>query len=148
MMQEAIHTFSWPGMFPDMYQIKNFMVVIVMQSTMIENSWILKKMQSCRNGEYTHKRVPLVEQGLLTSHEHLSSTPGFSWVLVTRSLVLCVMFCRSLFVILSFFSFGHCVVYPSSIYVFWLNLWFGIFKLFYALHQVWWASTENFEKML
>jgi hypothetical protein len=29
------------------------------------------------------------------------------------------MFCRSLFVLLSFFSFGHCVVFPSSIYGFW-----------------------------
>jgi hypothetical protein len=31
---------------------------------------------------------------------------------VTRSLILCVMFCRSFFVLL-WFSFGHCVVYPS-----------------------------------
>ena len=37
--------------------------------------------------------------------------PGFSGVHVTRSLVLSVMYC-----VLSFctFSFGHCVVCPSS----------------------------------
>ena len=35
---------------------------------------------------------------------------GFSGVHVARSPVVCVMFCRSLFVLLSFFSFGHCVV--------------------------------------
>jgi hypothetical protein len=33
------------------------------------------------------------------------------------------MFCRSLFVLL-YFSFGHCVVCSSSIYGFWLLLWY------------------------
>ena len=68
-------------------------------------------------------RVPLVEQELFTLPEHLSSPPVFSGVRVTQSLVLCVMFCRSLFVLL-FFSFGHCVVYFSSIDGFWLPLWY------------------------
>ena len=37
--------------------------------------------------------------------EHLSfPPPGFSQVRVARSLVFCVMFCRSLFVLLSFFA--------------------------------------------
>ena len=40
---------------------------------------------------------------LNTRPEHLSSPPVFSAVRVSRSLVLCVVFCRSLFVILSFF---------------------------------------------
>jgi hypothetical protein len=38
------------------------------------------------------RRVPLVEQELLTLPEHLSSSPVFSGVRVTRSLVLCVFF--------------------------------------------------------
>ena len=69
------------------------------------------------------QRVPLVEQELLTLPEHLSSPPVFSGVRVTRSLVLyvCVVdrylsFCT--------FSFGHCVVCSSSIYRFWLPLWY------------------------
>ena len=33
------------------------------------------------------------------------------------------MFCRSLFVLL-YFSFGHCVVCSSSIYGFWMLLWY------------------------
>ena len=49
-------------------------------------------------------------------------TPGLSGVCVTRSLVVCVMFCRSFFFLASFFSFGHCVVCPSSIYEFRLPL--------------------------
>ena len=61
-------------------------------------------------------RVTLVEQKLLILSEHLISPSVFSVVRVTRSLVLCVMFCRSLF--------GHCVVCPSSIYGFWLPLWY------------------------
>jgi hypothetical protein len=46
--------------------------------------------------------------------------PVFSYVRVAKPLVFCVMFCRSLFVLLSFFC--HCVVCPS-IYGFWLPLW-------------------------
>ena len=42
-----------------------------------------------------------------------SPLPDFSGVRVGRSLVFCVMFCRSLFVLLSFLC--HCIVCPSSI---------------------------------
>ena len=38
--------------------------------------------------------------------------PVFSGVRVARSFVFCVMFCRSLFVLLPFF-FCHCIVFPS-----------------------------------
>jgi len=60
---------------------------------------------------------------LLTIPEDLSSSPVFSRVRVTRSLVLCVCFVDYC---LSFcpFSFGHCVVCPSLIYGFWLPLWY------------------------
>ena len=47
--------------------------------------------------------MPLMEQELLSLPEHLSSPPGFSGVRVTRSLVLFVLFCRSLFGLLYFF---------------------------------------------
>jgi hypothetical protein len=39
-------------------------------------------------------------------------------------LVFCVVFYRSLFVVLHLFLFGHCVVCPSLIYGFWLPLWY------------------------
>jgi hypothetical protein len=51
---------------------------------------------------------PQVEQELLTLPEHLSSPSVFNRVRVTRSLVLCVMFCRLLFVHLSFFFWSLC----------------------------------------
>ena len=38
----------------------------------------------------------------------LSSTPDFNGVRVARSLVFCVMFCRSLYVLLSFFFWPLC----------------------------------------
>jgi len=64
-----------------------------------------------------------VEQELLTLPEHLSSPPVFSGVCVIQSLVLCVCFVdRWLF--FCTFSFGHCVVCSSSIYGFWLPLWY------------------------
>jgi hypothetical protein len=50
-------------------------------------------------------------------------TPDFSGVCVTRSLVLCVCFVDRCLSFCSF-SFGHCVVCPSSIYRFWLPLWY------------------------
>ena len=49
------------------------------------------------------RRVPLIKLELPTLPKHLSSPPVFNGVRVTRSLVLCVLFCRSLFAILSFF---------------------------------------------
>jgi hypothetical protein len=68
-----------------------------------------------------------VEEELLTFPEHLTSSPVFSGVRVTRSLVLCVYLVDRC---LSFctFSFGHCVVccgHTDSDYA------FGIFKLFF-----------------
>jgi hypothetical protein len=52
--------------------------------------------------------VSPVEQELLTLPKHLNSPPVFSGVRVARSLVFCVMFCRSLFVLLSFFLWPLC----------------------------------------
>jgi hypothetical protein len=71
------------------------------------------------------RRLPLVEEDLLTLPGNLSSPQVFSGVRVTRSLDLCVCFVDRC---LSFctFSFGHCVVCSSSIYGFGLPL-FGIF---------------------
>ena len=63
------------------------------------------------------RRVSLVEQELLTPPEHMSSSPVFSGVRVTRSIVLCICF-------VDHCSFGHCVVCSSSIYGFWLPLWY------------------------
>ena len=61
--------------------------------------------------------LKLVEHELDIFPQNLSSPPVFSGVRVTRSFVLCVMFCRSLFVLCTF-SFVHCVVCPSSIFGF------------------------------
>ena len=47
----------------------------------------------------------------------------FSGARVTRSLVLCVCLVDRCLSFCSF-SFGHCVVCPSSIYEFWLPLWY------------------------
>ena len=68
------------------------------------------------------RRLPLVEQELLTFPDHLSSPQVFSGVRVARSLVLCVMFCRSLFVLLSLFFCLLC-------YLSFLDLWILITPL-------------------
>jgi hypothetical protein len=75
-------------------------------------------------------RVPLVEQKLLTLLEHLSSSLVFNGVRVTRSLVLYVSFCRSLFVrpfVIFLFAILLFVLlqYTDSDYP------FDIFKLFF-----------------
>jgi len=51
------------------------------------------------------RRVPLVEQELLTLPEHMSSPAVFSWVRVTRSLVLYVCFVDCCLSILLYFLF-------------------------------------------
>ena len=75
--------------------------------------------------------MSLVEQGLFTLPEHLSSLPVFSEVL---SFVLYVCFVDRC---LSFcpFTFDHCVVCPS-IYGFWLPLWY-LQTLLYIPTLVW-----------
>ena len=55
----------------------------------------------------------------------------FSGVRVTRSLVLCVVFCISLFVLCTFFSFGHCVVFSFRFTD--SDNPFSIFKLFLTM---------------
>ena len=77
---------------------------------------------------------PLVEQELLTLWMFI---PILSGVRVTRSLTLCVMFCRLLFVL-----FGHYVVCSSLIYRFWylqtllvVNVIFYIIQLNYDTYQ-------------
>ena len=70
------------------------------------------------------RNVLLVEQELFTIPEHLGSSPVFSGVHGTPSLGFCVMFCKSLFVLFFSFSLVHCDVCPSSVYVFWLPLWY------------------------
>jgi len=52
-----------------------------------------------------------VERKSTTLPEHMSSSLVFSGVRVAESLVFCVVFWRSLFVLLSF-SFAHCMVCP------------------------------------
>jgi hypothetical protein len=48
----------------------------------------------------------------------------FCGVRVTRSLVSCVCFVDRFFFSFCTFSFGHCVVCPSSSYGIWLPLWY------------------------
>ena len=55
--------------------------------------------------------------GIAKPSEAPEFTPVFSGVRVALSLVFCVMFCGCCLSLRSF-SFGHCVVCPSSIYGF------------------------------
>jgi hypothetical protein len=57
------------------------------------------------------RRVPHVEQELFTLPGHPSSHSIFSGVRVARSLVFCVLFCRSLFVLLSFLFWPLCCLF-------------------------------------
>jgi hypothetical protein len=82
--------------------------------------------------DHLTRQVPLVEQELLTHLEHLSS---FRFLVGLRYpiFILCVCFLDRC---LSFcaFSFGHCAVYSSLNYGFWLPP-FGIFDLFLNRNQ-------------
>ena len=88
--------------------------VWVIQTSLTAPLFIFK----CQN----HPRIervsiyPLVS---LTILEHLSSPPAFCEVRFTRSLVLCAWF-----VYICPFVLFHCVVCSSSIYGFWLPLWY------------------------
>ena len=84
------------------------------------------------------RRVPLVEKELHTLKEHLCSSPVFSGVYVTQSLVLCVMFCRSLFVPLLFFFWPLCwsvLRFTDSDYRFSIFKLFLIYTLFFSQYD-------------
>ena len=72
------------------------------------NSWLITGFVT----EVT-RRVPHMEQELLTLPEHLSSPPVFSGVLVFS-----VMFCRSLFILSSFLFWPLCCPSFDSDYLF------------------------------
>ena len=61
------------------------------------------------------RQVPLVVQELIILPEHLGSTLVFSGVRFARSLVFCVLFCRSLFIVLSFWILLYMYMYLLSI---------------------------------
>ena len=64
------------------------------------------------------RRKSLVEQELPTLPEHLSSPPVFSGVRVARIEVFCVVFCRSLFVLLSVFFWRlYCLSFDLRILI-------------------------------
>ena len=101
-----------------------YVPLVVSTSRSFPHSWLI-------TGFVTRltRRVSLVEQKLFTLPGHLSSSPVFIGVRVTRSLVLyacfvnrCLSFCS--------FSFGHFVVCSSSICGFWLPLWYLYPELF------------------
>ena len=54
-------------------------------------------------------QMPLVEQELFTLPEHMNSHLVFSEVCITRSLVFSLVFCKSLFILLSFSFWPYCL---------------------------------------
>ena len=127
-------------------------LIYLSDDTIFQSLWFLSGFPWYRvaaNKEATELRVPFGKVEVITS-EILRSPPWFGWPLwnicvtndhgyvplvvntsppvfsgvrATRSLVLyacfvdrCLFFCT--------FSFGHCVVCSSSIYGFWLPLWY------------------------
>jgi hypothetical protein len=68
------------------------------------------------------RRVPLVEQELSTLPDHLSSPYVFSGVRVSRSLVLCVCFVLSLFVLLYIFFCPLCGLFFFELRILIINL--------------------------
>jgi hypothetical protein len=86
------------------------------------------------------RRVSLVEQELPTFPEHMSSPTVFSGIRVTRSLVVYVCFVDRCLPICTF-SFGHCIC-SSSIYEFWLPLWYLHTFLIGIMKTVCWAKAK------
>lgn len=76
---------------------------------------------TCTSCCYSNTSGATSEAGTATLPEYLSSPSILSGVHATRSLILCLMFCLSVFVLLTFYC-GHCDVSPSWNYGIWLPL--------------------------
>ena len=85
--------------------------------------------------------MSLVEQELRTLPEHMSSLSIFSWVRIAQSLVFCVMFCGSLFVlfllaiVLSVFLRITASDYPFDI--------FELFSWYKVENKSYWDNTHS-----
>ena len=99
-----------------------YVPLVVSTCRFFSRSWLITRVT---------RQVSLVDQELPTLLEHLSSLPVFREVHVARSLVFCVMFCRSLFVLMSFIFWSLCCLvllrFTDSDYP------FGIFKFFLSV---------------
>jgi hypothetical protein len=84
------------------------------------NDYVNRSRNICVTND--HDYVPHVEQEPLNIWGHMSSPLVLTGVRVGRCLVFCVVFCRSLVVLLSFCPCWccYCIICPSLIYVFWL----------------------------
>jgi len=82
-----------------------------------------------------------VEQELLTLPEHLSSPDVFSGVRVTRSLVLYLCFCQSLFALLYFFFWPLCCLFFFDIRIMIAPLVSSNFSF-----EVWRFPVTSFDK--
>ena len=84
-----------------------FIHVYIHQSS--QSGKLINAFLSTEKFKVATRGVPLVENELPTLPEHPSSLPAFSGVRVVRSVVFCLLFCRSLFflfllaIVLSFF---------------------------------------------
>ena len=122
-----LYFFAWPLCCLFVFDIRILIVPLVSSNSSstchkhfpsFTHSWLITRFVTRLT-----PRVPLVEQELITLPDHLSSSPGFSGVRVTRSLILCVCFVDR-FLSFRTFSFSFCVVCPSLNYRFWLPIWY------------------------
>jgi hypothetical protein len=79
---------------------------VVHTSRSCPHSWLITRLVT-----WLTRRMPLVEQDLLTLLEHLNSSPVFSGVPVTRSFVLCTYFVDCCLSFLSFFFWTLCCLF-------------------------------------
>ena len=105
------------------YNLVNRYRISVLEMTTICSTWrkhfVFFPYSLLNTGFVTRvtRRVPLVEQELLTLPEHLISSPDFNGVYVAQSLAWCVVFCRSLFVLYSFFFWPLCCLSSFDLWI-------------------------------
>ena len=97
------------------YEIDFNMFTYVLSSVFIFSLYVLFSLQ--------HLYLVVIFLLEVLVSRKLEFTAGFQWGSCYSIFSFMYMSCRSLFVLLSIFSFVHCVV-CSSIYGFWLHLWY------------------------
>jgi hypothetical protein len=117
-----VSAIDWLFLFVSCFQIGSCSWVLIYQLVGNGDFWLVRFPGFWLVDDGTHLNPSTTRLYLKKANTAYSSRSTWVHSMCYPIFSFMCMFCRSLFVLCTF-SFGHCVIYSSSIYGFWLPLW-------------------------